>query len=252
MKLQRRFERLLKSILQPKTIHRLNLIRTYWNTEPGLKYLSRVVDPEKNAVDIGANRGIYTEYMSRLVPRVFAYEPNPILVDYLNEVTRSNVVVRPFALSDHEGTGILEIPKIGGEESFSLGRLVDVKERDLLTFPVKLRKLDNEFLENIGFIKIDVEGHERKVLEGAQTVIERFKPGLLVEIEQRHNPRPIGEIFDYFEYMGYTGFFLSKDGLHRIKDFSVEIHQNPHLNEVTDRIGKTKNYVNNFFFKYHR
>ena len=54
--------------------------------------------------------------------------------------------------------------------------------------------IDLERFSNVGFIKIDVEGHEHAVLEGATKTIKRNMPNLLVEMEEKHNKIPINEM----------------------------------------------------------
>ena len=53
-----------------------------------------------------------------------------------------------------------------------------------------MEKLDNIQIKNIGFIKIDVEGHELEVIKGAKETINKYNLILLVEIEKRHSKRP--------------------------------------------------------------
>ena len=60
------------------------------------------------------------------------------------------------------------------------------------TIRVPLRTLDSYNLSNIGFIKIDVEGHELDVLRGAEVTLRRDQPNLLIEIENRHAPTRCG------------------------------------------------------------
>ena len=53
---------------------------------------------------------------------------------------------------------------------------------------VQIKRLDDySDIENIGFIKIDTEGFEDKVIAGARKTITEYRPILMVEIEKRHN-----------------------------------------------------------------
>ena len=57
-------------------------------------------------------------------------------------------------------------------------------------FNVKTNKLDNfKFSNKISFIKIDVEGHELKVIDGAKETLKKHKPNLLIEIEEKHSKK---------------------------------------------------------------
>ncbi|HUZ11388.1 MAG TPA: FkbM family methyltransferase [Caulobacteraceae bacterium] len=68
---------------------------------------------------------------------------------------------------------------------------------------VPVARLDDFQLPPIGFIKIDVEGHEEAVLQGARETIGRNRPALMIEIEERHNRGAIERVFDHFRSDGY-------------------------------------------------
>ena len=53
---------------------------------------------------------------------------------------------------------------------------------------VHMDRLDNVYSGTAGFIKIDVEGHEQAVLDGAVETIDRCRPRLLVEVDERLSP----------------------------------------------------------------
>jgi protein-L-isoaspartate O-methyltransferase len=84
----------------------------YRNGEPEIKLLKSLVDPKKNSIDIGANKGVYTYFLSRLSHHVFAYEPNPELAEFITKSVRSNVSVYSIALSNKEGEAILSVPLV--------------------------------------------------------------------------------------------------------------------------------------------
>jgi hypothetical protein len=108
---------------------------------------------------------------------------------------------------------------------------------------VDVRTLDEYDIRNVCFIKIDVEGHELDVLKGAARTIDRERPTLLVEIEQRHLACPMQVVFDYVCEFGYRGFFFHDGGLRSLSEFSSDVHQRPFLPNVFAR-----DYVNNFVF----
>ncbi|MGO8126768.1 FkbM family methyltransferase, partial [Rhizobium ruizarguesonis] len=58
---------------------------------------------------------------------------------------------------------------------------------------VPTRRLDSYQFGPLGFIKIDVEGHELKVLKGSQAILNRDHPNLLIEAEDRHRPEPTNQ-----------------------------------------------------------
>ena len=64
--------------------------------------------------------------------------------------------------------------------------------------PIKMKKLDDIEIKNkIGFIKIDVERHEKNVIQGGIKTVKNNKPVLLVEIEERHTKTSIIEIITF-------------------------------------------------------
>jgi hypothetical protein len=100
----------------------------------------------------------------------------------------------------------------------------------------------------IDVIKIDVEGHEDAVLAGADTVLRRHRPSLLIEMEQRHrgnDPRPMMERL-VSEY-GLTGYAVFPDGLRPLAQFDLQRDQVGFLTGDEDEI-MPEGYVNDFLF----
>lgn len=112
---------------------------------------------------------------------------------------------------------------------------------------VQSQTLDNfvkeNLIKNIGLIKIDVEGHEVQVIESGLQAIDRDRPTLLVEIEQRHHKYSITDIFQKIVSYGYRGYIFSMESMHflELKDFAVSKHQ-----QISCL--KTEKYLNNFLF----
>ena len=104
---------------------------------------------------------------------------------------------------------------------------------------VPKKRLDDFDLPQIGFIKIDVEGHEESVLHGAEGIIERDRPNLMIEIEERHNPGAIERTAAWFERRGYRGQYFDGAEMRSIDEFRHAELQS----------GKSElPYINNFFF----
>ena len=119
--------------------------------------------------------------------------------------------VSSVALSNETGTSILRIPKTSGGYSSQLSTLSQVQDfEDHLPVEVKTSKLDDLEIENVGFIKIDVEGFELQVIEGARETIERDKPVLVIEIEEAHTKKDIGASIELVEAMGYETFVMAE------------------------------------------
>ena len=86
---------------------------------------------------------------------------------------------------------------------------------------MKKKKLDEFKINNkIGFIKIDVEGHEIEVIDGAKKTILENMPVLLVEIEERHTQSSVKKSIEYIEKFGYDCFFAKNKNLISFKNIS--------------------------------
>ncbi len=190
--------------------------------EPELHVLPFLVDPERTSVDAGANRGSYTYFLSRLTKHVYAYEPNPAMRQLLRRATSENVTISDVALSDRSGQAEFAVPKKKHSFGNNAGSLeVDqlaTSNADLVRFTVPTRRLDDENLTNVGFIKIDVEGHEREVLLGAQELIARDRPVLLMEIMESLLGEAADENIRFVEQLGYQCFVLVDK---RLVDYSM-------------------------------
>jgi hypothetical protein len=97
-------------------------------------------------------------------------------------------------------------------------------------------------------VKIDVEGHELNVLNGATELVESCQPVFLVEAEDRHRARATRSVFEYFGDKAYRGFFLNEGDVVPVDQFRTE-----HLQDIDALLpngGRRsgQSYVNNFFF----
>jgi FkbM family methyltransferase len=158
--------------------------------EPHIKaMIHKIVSAGSTCVDVGANLGIHTLAMSAATGpggHVFAIEPQAVALKHLtlNTAGCTNVSIVPAAAGKtcapksvrmcppvHGNMGATSIDFKGAH---GFGELLDVVTVDSLaqTKPVS-------------FIKIDVEGYEMQVLQGATTTIRNARPLMLVEIQER-------------------------------------------------------------------
>ena len=72
----------------------------------------------------------------------------------------------------------------------------------------------------VGLIKVDVEGHELEVLRGALSTIEKDRPSILVEAEDRHRPNAFASVCELLAPFGYTAWYLREGRLRRADDMS--------------------------------
>jgi FkbM family methyltransferase len=146
----------------------------------------------RNAVDVGANRGIYAYWIGKRAARVDAFEPQPALANYIRAARLRNVRIHQTALSDHAGTARLLIPdddglaRLASDMHDTASRAAEAQLGATRDLEVPLRTLDSFGLADVGFLKIDAEGHELAVLRGAREMIEGNRPVVFVESEARH------------------------------------------------------------------
>ncbi len=222
--------------LVARPYHRFKTRRHFARSRGELRLLPALVPPGRRALDIGANKGIYTEVLSWLAPQVVAFEPNPWMTRILRRVAAGNVRVEAVALSDRPGRAELRVPqRRSGTLSHVSGSLVRHREvADSLGLEVELRSLDSYGFDDVGFIKIDVEGFEAAVLEGAQETLRRCRPHLLVEINESHTGRPVQESLAEITAAGYAGLFLHAGVLHPLAVFDPDRHHRPGTADFVD------------------
>jgi len=234
-------ERFKYAVIPPGLYIRHLVRKNLRKGEPELRLLPELVSRQGIAVDVGANKGVYTALLSKLVRRVVAFEPNPKIYRILKRALPNNAEAHNIALSDINGRAQLLVPKKKGGYSNQWATLNSrAVADDHGIVQVATRTLDSFCLKDVGFIKIDVEGHEQEVLEGAKDTIKRWRPTLLLELEERHTGIPIQEMLDGVCSLGYEGLFLDRGRLLSISSFDAgRNHRSP---------TKPIEYVNNFVF----
>lgn len=211
------------------------------------------------AVDVGAHRGVFTDRMARIVGpagHVHAFEPNPDSWRILSAVKGSaaNISLYHLGLSDHAGTATLFRPRPKGtriDAMSSLTRHGDDATLAVDPVDVRLERLDVALAaetRRVALLKVDVEGHELAVFEGADALIRASRPAILVEIEQRHQEADIRATFEHLEARGYAGSFVGPSGLRPLAEFDIRRHQ---LDLLPDgfAVGRpAAGYVSDFLF----
>ncbi|MDD4938047.1 MAG: FkbM family methyltransferase [Candidatus Shapirobacteria bacterium] len=145
------------------------------------KLILRQTKPKDVIVDVGANIGYYTVLLADKVGKtgkVFAFEPDVISFEILKknvEVNKlKNVVLINAAVSDKKGTTYLYKSKRNYGDHRMFGS--EGKEK------IKTIKLDNFFKnQKIDLMKIDTQGWEPSVFEGAKKIVEKYKPTIFFE-----------------------------------------------------------------------
>lgn len=183
--------------------------------ERELSFLLDWLKPGMNAVDIGANVGVYSLAMARCVSpggSVFAFEPGSENRRNL-EVGRSanrirNLCISASAVAESDRTGWLRIMDSG-----DLNTLVEGTEPQIGAEPVEVKSIDTleheQHWPSIDFLKVDAEGQERNIILGGRRFLEQQSP--LLMFEMRHVDAPALDIRPLLGEMGYSVFRLTGD-----------------------------------------
>jgi FkbM family methyltransferase len=221
------------------------------SVEAELPLLDRIVPAGRVSVDVGAHLGLYTRRLARLSRQVVAFEPSQKMAGILRRTSARNVVVHEIALSDRSGVASLRIPRDGDKLAHGLASIEpQAANRDdaVKSLTVPVRRLDSIIKSDVGFVKIDVEGHELNVLSGAKSVIERCQPIFLVEAENRHRADATQSVFEFFDARQYSGFFIKGNTVLPVEDFDAGLLQDPDALTPDGSRRPDRFYINNFFF----
>jgi FkbM family methyltransferase len=207
-----------------------------------------------DSLDVGANEGAYLHLMIPNSRAVLAFEPIPALAAALTSKFGARVVVHAIALSRETGGAVLHVPSCGGIAVTGLASLAPAPSVVGDGIPDKLdvrtATLDGLYADDAGFIKIDVEGHEEAMLDGAAKTIARCRPRILVEMEERFASGVIERGRRRFQAVGYRGFYIHDRQARAIESFDPQRLQREA--DITGFIGGGKraaiSYVNNFLF----
>jgi FkbM family methyltransferase len=231
----------------PTLYYRCDVLRHRY-TEPEFALLPTLCRKNAMSIDIGANIGLYSYFLPRYSGTVAAFEPLPQMQKRLTKLLkRYPVAVYAVALSDRQGECEIRFPRgnpawatIDANNTLALAGRTEFKSHKVL-----MRRLDDYQFQDVGFIKIDVEGHEELVLLGGSETITRSRPNLLIEIEERHKEGAIDRVTTLLTSLGYRGYFWDADQLNPMEHFDLRRDQ-PIQNVGLS--GKRGRYINNFIF----
>ena len=218
------------------------------------RVVDRLVSRGDVVLDIGAAHGHFCTRMLDLVgPRgaVHAFEPNPVHHARLNAIARTGPLsLHTVALSDQPGQATLQVPVVAGRALAGLASLEPRVGVEVQEVQVPVMRLDDVIGEEtrVSFIKCDVEGHEDAVMRGAQTLLSRDRPPVLVEIEQRHRTADVAVAIEYFRDLGYEGWAVFEAGLRPLNAFDLQRDQVAVARAHEGEEIMPPAYVNDFLF----
>ena len=159
-----------------------------------LKSISLCGEKRITAIDIGANVGLQTRILSSCFENVLAFEPtskNRACIYRNIPPGNNNVTIYPYALGNEENSAWINIhsENCGAQTLKDISKSEDPRFNDKEL--VQIKKLDSILAgitktSEISLIKIDVQGYELEVLQGAANIITKNKPIILCELESRN------------------------------------------------------------------
>ena len=154
-------------------------------------------------VDVGSNIGTTIWLFAAEAKKIYGYEPIPHLhatiSDSISFNSVSNIILINKAIGNTEGY----ISMLNSDNS----NVVLEEQKDSVKSIISTLDLELGQEKKIDLIKIDVEGFELKVLEGATTIIKQHKPRLLVELHPgfiRNYGGDLKFVVDFIEKLGYS------------------------------------------------
>lgn len=206
------------------------------NYEREMELLDLLCDRRLTSLDIGAKLGMYSYRILASSAQVIAFEPIPMFQDFLRAVfARRPFRVEPFAVSNVSGKATLRLP-YGDKGERRFGRST-IEHQNALThklvarteeLEVETRTIDQYQLPEVGFIKIDVEGHEVSVLESAVETLAAHRPNLLIECNDEHHPEGTKRLEAWLRAQGYLAWFTDGRKLFEMSTYRREEHWDVH------------------------
>jgi len=172
-------------------------------------------------IDVGAHVGYYTVRMARRCRRVVAFEPNPknreVLLKNVELNGLGNVTVHHYAAGESRYKARLWLAGSGSTllEGYVTGESVEVDVVPL-----------DEVVEHADIVKIDVEGYEWNVVQGAKSLLAKHKPVLVIEHHdfRHYKTQSYPKIKQYLKDLGYVEIYLTTPHrlyYHRSGDLNV-------------------------------
>lgn len=205
--------------------------------------MRKIVREGEVVFDIGANIGLHTVLLSKLIGpggKLCAFEPNSELLPQLELTVEKlkNATLHQFALSNISGTAALFVP----EDSAEMGSLANwTSGREDLgethTINCEVRRIDDLIesgtIPQPSFIKCDVEGAELMVFQGGSKVLNRENAPIIMFEANVHNARGFGlKIDDAKNFLAdltlpaYSFYEIQEDGSLIQNDEVHPVHSN--------------------------
>lgn len=183
-------------------------------TPQKLGYLKKIIKENSVVLDIGAHTGNMSVAYSLFARKVISFEPNPSTFDVLNQNSKLNRNIIPYNFGCSTEDGEMEFHY--SDEGFNNGGLASALDNGIGVtghkVPIEvycvnvnnlLKDLHSDDYDNISFIKIDCEGHDKEILPTLKGIIEKNKPIIQTEIYDGLTDREKIELIEVIDSLGY-------------------------------------------------
>ena len=191
-----------------------------------LEFLDSIISNKEitHFFDIGANIGYYSLYFKN-IKNIYAFEPNRknfLRLKENNQLNNCNINLYNFGLSNSNSESEIwytNKDKMGGSAIFNKNdpELKKYNPKHIIKENILIKKLDEVLNINNSkiLIKIDVERHEKKVLEGMKNLIMQNNIIMQIEIGDDHKV----EVFKYLNKLNFKWINTIRHDHYFIKDF---------------------------------
>lgn len=228
-----------------KFSHKFNKFLKYKDPSTFVKRFSEFYEPEmalipgilhnpQVIIDIGANYGPYSFFLSKIYPnsKIFAFEPATRSYNIFKRIIKrfnlTNVIPIKKGLGVKEEKKEIVMPLQYTILAYISDKKIPKKKEDQ-TEQIEIATLDNFVKRNkikkIDFIKCDVEGFELNVFKGAKNVLKKHRPIVFVEIEERHTKKyqvKPQEVMEFFKKFGYSCYSAKNNNIQRTNNIKKE------------------------------
>lgn len=193
-----------------------------------LAFIQDLIKDFKIVFDIGANIGWFSLHLSKFLENkeslVYSFEPIKSTFDSLNDNIKLNLInnikTYNFALGHNAEKKVFFLPKTTGSVGASM---CNILQEDCIIQECAVKKLDDFIKESqinqVDFIKCDVEGAELFVLRGALNSLENYKPVLFLEMLRKWSSKfgyHPNDIIDLLSSMNYLCFAFENRNIRKI------------------------------------
>jgi FkbM family methyltransferase len=184
---------------------------------PGIRHLQRFAPPGATLIDVGANIGFFTLRFAEWVGdrgQVLAIEP-----------AKENVAALVRRLTARGLAGRVKVLEAVAAEAAGSARLAlnpvhpgdhRISHQGVEVRAIRIDELVDAAASPVSLIKIDVQGAEMRVLTGARRTIERFRPALLIEVDQPalcQYGTPVSVLIDFLAAQQYAAYDVLRGGI---------------------------------------